>query len=39
MILKIGSKRRLKKPFTSEQKEYLSALNVSQDIFIKPRAG
>ena len=39
MIIKIGSKRRLKKPFTSEQKEYLSALNVSQDIFIEPRAG
>ena len=39
MILKIGSKRRLNKPFNHQQLEYLSALGVNPEAFIKPRAG
>ncbi len=39
MILKIGTKRRLNKPLKSQQREYLSALKVSPDAFIRPRAG
>ena len=35
MILKIGNDRYLSKAFTDQQKEYLSALKVNPDIFIK----
>jgi transposase len=39
MILKIGSDRRMNKPLKTQQLEYLSALEVSPDAFIRPRAG
>lgn len=39
MILKIGTERRMNKPFKLQQLEYLSALEVSPDAFIRPRAG
>jgi transposase len=39
MILKIGSGRRLNKPFKPQQLEYLFALGVKPEAFINPRAG
>ena len=39
MILKIGSERRLNKPFKPQQLEYLFALGVKPGAFINPRAG
>jgi len=39
MIIKISDNRRLNKPLTKQQLEYLLALNVSPDVFIDPRAG
>ena len=39
MILKIGTERRMNKPLKLQQLEYLSALEVSPDAFIRPRAG
>ena len=39
MILKIGDNRRLNKPFTEKQMEYLVSLRVSPDVFIKPGSG
>ncbi|HHL34969.1 MAG TPA: IS1634 family transposase, partial [Desulfobulbaceae bacterium] len=38
MILKIGSERRLNKPLKPQQLEYLSALQISPEAFINPRA-
>ncbi len=37
MIIKIGEERRLNTPLTSEQKEYLHALGINPEIFVKPR--
>ena len=39
MIIKIGDNRRLNKPFTKQQMEYLVALKVNPNAFIKPGAG
>jgi hypothetical protein len=38
MIVKIGSERRLGKPFEPQQIEYLSALEVNPNAFTLPRA-
>ena len=37
MIIKIGSERRLNRPFKPQQLEYLSALEVSPEAFTLPR--
>ena len=39
MIIKIGDNRRLNKPFTEKQMEYLISLKVDPSAFIKPGAG
>ena len=39
MIIKIGDNRRLNKPFTEKQMEYLVSLKVDPNAFIKPGAG
>ena len=39
MIIKIGGNRKLNKPFTKQQMEYLVALNVNPNAFIKLGAG
>ena len=39
MIIKIGDNRRLNKPFSSKQMEYLVSLQVDPNTFIKPGAG
>ena len=39
MIIKIGDNRRLNKPFSNKQMEYLVSLQVDPDAFIKPGAG
>jgi len=39
MIIKIGNNRKLNKPFTEQQMEYLVALKVNPNAFIKPGAG
>ena len=39
MIIKIGDNRRLNKPFTEKQMEYLVSLKVDPIAFIKPGAG
>jgi transposase len=39
MIIKIGDKRQLNKPFTEKQMEYLVSLKVDPNAFIKPGAG
>jgi len=39
MIIKIGDNRRLNKPFTEKQMEYLVSLKVDPNAFIEPRAG
>ena len=39
MIIKIGDNRRLNKPFTKQQMEFLVALKVNPNAFIKPGAG
>ena len=39
MIIKIGNYRQLSKPLNAQQKEYLLALNVSPEIFIKLGVG
>jgi transposase len=39
MIIKIGDDRRLNKPFTKKQMEYLVSLQVDPNTFIKPGAG
>lgn len=39
MIIKIGANRRLNKPFTEKQMEYLVSLKVDPNAFIKPGAG
>lgn len=39
MIIKIGNTRRLNKPFTAKQMEYLVSLKVNPSAFIKPGAG
>jgi len=39
MIIKIGDNRRLNKPFTDKQMEYLISLKVDPSAFIKPGAG
>jgi transposase len=39
MIIKIGDNRRLNKPFTEKQSEYLVSLKVDPNVFINPRAG
>lgn len=39
MIIKIGDNRRLNKPFTKKQKEYLVSLQINPSVFIKPGAG
>ncbi|MCP4370074.1 MAG: hypothetical protein GY797_18450 [Deltaproteobacteria bacterium] len=38
MIIKIGDNRRLNKPFTEKQMEYLVSLKVDPNAFIKPGA-
>ncbi len=39
MIIKIGQNRQFNKPLTKQQKEYLIALNVQPNCFIKPGSG
>jgi hypothetical protein len=39
MIIKVGDTRRLNKPLTEQQREYLLALNVNPNVFVNPRAG
>ncbi len=39
MIIKIGKQRQLARPLTDQQKEYLIALNVTPEIFIKTGVG
>ena len=39
MIIKVGNIRKLNKPLTEQQGEYLLALNVNPDVFVNPRAG
>lgn len=39
MIIKIGEKRKLNRPLSSQQKEYLIALGIREEIFIKPGCG
>jgi len=36
-VIKIGKERRLNKPLTKEQKEYLTALGLTSEIFTHPR--
>jgi len=39
MIIKVGNIRKLNKPLTEQQREYLLALNVNPNVFVNPRAG
>ncbi|MDL1969012.1 MAG: hypothetical protein LWW97_10860 [Deltaproteobacteria bacterium] len=39
MIIKVGDTRRLNKPLTEQQREYLLALNVNPNVFVNPGAG
>jgi transposase len=39
MIIKIGEERKLNRPLTSQQKEYLVALGIREDVFIRPGCG
>jgi len=39
IVMKIGNERRLGKPFTAIQEEFLKALRVSPEVFINPKAG
>jgi len=39
IVINIGGKRRLNRPLSEEQKKYLRALKIGEDIFTNPNAG
>jgi transposase len=39
MVIKIGTKRRLNREFSIEQRQFLQALHLSPDVFTQPRSG
>ncbi len=39
LVIKIGTKRKLNREFSAEQREFLRALHVSPEVFTQPRAG
>jgi transposase len=39
LVIKIGTKRRLNREFSTEQREFLFALHVKPEVFTQPRAG
>ena len=39
IVINTGGKRRLNRPLSEEQKKYLRALKIGEDIFTNPNAG